>query len=64
MYEKIAWNNFCKTGSIESFLEYKKLINLNSSDEILDSIENIEYIGDILSEFDKSKGDSNKGDTL
>lgn len=28
MYEKIAWENFMKTGDIETFLEYKKLIQL------------------------------------
>lgn len=28
MYENIAWNNFLKTGSIESFLEYKRIIDL------------------------------------
>lgn len=64
MYEKIAWNNFCKTGNIESFMEYRKLINLNSNDEILDEIENVENIGDILSGFNKSQRDSNKGDCL
>ena len=36
MYEKIAWNNFCKTGNIESFMEYRKLMGLSSNDEILD----------------------------
>lgn len=30
MYEKIAWDNFIKTGSIESFLEYKKIIDLKN----------------------------------
>jgi hypothetical protein len=29
--ENIAWNNFCKTGSIESFLEYKKIIELKNN---------------------------------
>ena len=31
MYEEIAWNNFCKTGDLESFLqykEYKRICNL------------------------------------
>jgi hypothetical protein len=28
MYENIAWNNFLKTGNIESFLEYKRIIDL------------------------------------
>jgi len=30
MYEKIAWNNFVKTGNIESFLEYKRIMDLKS----------------------------------
>lgn len=30
MYENIAWNNFLKTGNIESFLEYKKIIDLKN----------------------------------
>lgn len=28
MYEKIAWNNFLKTGNIESFLEYRRILDL------------------------------------
>lgn len=62
--KKIAWNNFCKTGNIESFMEYRKLMGLSSNDEILDEIENIENIGDILSGFNKGQGDSNKGNNL
>ena len=30
MYENIAWNNFLKTGSIESFLEYKRIIDVKN----------------------------------
>lgn len=30
MYENIAWNNFLKTGNIESFLEYKRIIDLKN----------------------------------
>lgn len=30
MYEKIAWNNFVRTGNIESFLEYKRIVDLKS----------------------------------
>jgi hypothetical protein len=30
MYENIAWNNFLKTGNIESFLEYKKIVDLKN----------------------------------
>lgn len=50
MYEKIAWNNFCKTGNLESFLEYKKIMQINA-----DRLENEEII---LDELNKSKGDS------
>lgn len=50
MYEKIAWNNFCKTGNLESFVEYKLLCNELG-------------LGDKL-ETDKSEGNNNKGDQL
>lgn len=30
MYEKIAWNNFLKTGNIESFLEYRRILDLKN----------------------------------
>ncbi len=30
MYENLAWNNFVKTGDIESFLEYRKLIEMTN----------------------------------
>ena len=59
MYEKIAWENFCKTGDIESFLEYKKILKLNNEMQNLDGEK-----GDVISELDKSKGDSNKGNNL
>ncbi len=59
MYEKIAWENFCKTGDIESFLEYKKILKLN------DEMQNLfEKKGDGISELDKSEGDSNKGNNI
>ncbi len=56
MYEKLAWNSFCKTGDIESFLEYKKLSEAGYS------YENVK--GEFLSESNKSKGNSNKGNTI
>jgi len=34
MYENIAWNNFLKTGNIESFLEYRKIIDLKNKKQI------------------------------
>lgn len=54
MYEEIAWNNFCKTGSLESFLEYKKINELNNR-----NMEFIENEGIIIDELNKSKRDSN-----
>lgn len=51
MYEKIAWENFLKTGDIESFLEYRKLMDLNSRSN--------ENIGEKLYETDKSKRNCN-----
>ena len=54
MYEEIAWNNFCKTGNLESFLEYKKINELNSR-----NIEMVKNEGIIVDELNKSKRDSN-----
>jgi hypothetical protein len=59
MYEKIAWQTFCKTGSLESFLEYKKIVELSSDSENLTQMK-----GEFLSEFGKIEGNSNKGDTV
>ncbi len=59
MYEKIAWNNFIKTGNIESFLEYKRLSNM----QIINNSIN-ENIGALLNEINKDKGDSNKRNIL
>lgn len=60
MYEKIAWENFCKTGDVESFIEYKKIMEMNSNVENATKKE----IGDVLSEFNKNQGDSDKGNDL
>lgn len=60
MYEKIAWENFCKTGDVESFIEYRKIMEMNNNVENATEKE----IGDVLSEFNKNQGDSNKGDNL
>lgn len=59
MYEKLAWNNFEKTGDIESFLEYRKFIEVNS--ELNTSIDGKirQNLGELLNEIDKSKGNSN-----
>lgn len=58
MYEKIAWNNFYKTGNIESFLEYRKINEINNMQNL--QIEK----GDVFSEFNKVEGDSNKRDNI
>lgn len=51
MYEKIAWENFYKTGNVESFLEYKYLKNKL-------------MLGEDESEANQSKGNNNKGNAL
>lgn len=61
MYEKLAWNNFEKTGDIESFLEYRRLmetnLNMNNIEDVNNKIR--QNIGELLNEIDKGKGDSN-----
>ena len=68
MYEDIAWKHFCKTGSLERFFEYKKILELNNSNNKFKENENQnvtgDYIipegkGDVFSELDKGKGSSN-----
>lgn len=62
MYEKIAWNNFLKTGNVESFLEYRRLLETNNN--IASNINNMQHlderirqnVGELLNEIDKSKG--------
>lgn len=54
MYEDLAWNNFCKTGNLESFLEYKKINEINNK-----NIEELKNEGIILDELNKSKRNSN-----
>ncbi len=51
MYEKIAWQTFCKSGNIQSFLEYKNLCDVLN-------------LGEKCSETDKSEGDNNKGNSI
>lgn len=59
MYEKLAWNHFCNTGDIESFLEYRRLLKLN------EEMENVSQdVGEFLSEIDKSKGNRDQGSNL
>lgn len=56
MYENLAWNNFIKTGDIESFIEYKKLIEINNFI--------IENKGVRFDETYEDKGNSDKRDLL
>lgn len=60
MYEKLAWDNFLKTGNIESFLEYRKIAALNNNLNNIQENNNktIQNVGELLNEIDKSKGDS------
>ncbi len=57
MYKNIAWNNFCKTGNINSFMEYKKLQEISENMKLED-------LGETLNEASESEGNSNKGDTI
>ena len=61
MYKDLAWNNFLKTGNIESFLEYKRLLEANNKLS-KNNMQNIDEklrqnVGELLDEIDKSKGD-------
>ena len=62
-FKNLAWNNFYKTGDIQSFLEYKKLNNIdgfetNNTQQIMQNLEVM------INEIDKGEGNSNKGSTL
>ena len=59
MYEKIAWDNFCKTGNIESYIEYKKINQINNE---MPNI--LKEKGDVFSELNKSESSGNKGDNI
>lgn len=65
MYQNIAWNNFEKTGDVESFLEYiqfEKIKNQKKFDVNYDmnSDINIDAKGVVSNEVNKSKGSSDK----
>ncbi len=59
MYEKLAWNNFYKTGDLKSFIEYRKICELNDEFKVLD-----ENIGEFSNEFDQGEWNSNKRGTV
>ncbi len=52
MYENLAWNNFLKTGSIQSFLEYK-MFSKNKESYTQDE-------GVQKNEFNKNQGNCDK----
>lgn len=60
MYENVAWYNFEKTGSLESFLEYRRLIELK---DYLLNRRRYKLEG-ALNEFGKIEGDSDKGSSI
>ena len=62
-FKNLAWNNFCKTGDIQSFLEYRKLDNFipqeyNNTQQIMQNLEVM------INEIDKGEGNSNKRSTI
>lgn len=59
MYEKIAWDHFYKTGNLESFIEYRKLMQINSN-----MPNELKGKGDAFSELNKDKSSSNKGNNI
>ncbi|MCX8074985.1 MAG: hypothetical protein N2749_05305 [Clostridia bacterium] len=67
MYEDLAWDNFLKTGNLESFLEYKKMADIKDNIEstVNGFVETDEVIeGVLLNETSQSKRDSDKGNTI
>ena len=62
-FKNLAWNNFCKTGDIQSFLEYRKLNEFNriENNNTQQLMQNLEVM---INEIDKGEGNSNKGSTI
>ena len=54
----LAWNNFYKTGDIQSFLEYRKFNEVNNTQQIMQNLEGM------INEINKGEGNSNKGSTI
>lgn len=52
MYENFAWEQFLITGNVETFIEYRRLMALNSNDIYGKK-------GDIVNETCQSERDSN-----
>lgn len=62
-FKNLAWNNFYKTGDIQSFLEYRKLNEFNGieNNNTQQLMQNLEVM---INEIDKGEGNSNKGSTI
>lgn len=62
-FKNLAWNNFCKTGDIQSFLEYRKLNEFNGieNNNTQQLMQNLEVM---INEIDKGEGNSNKGSAI
>ena len=57
-FKNLAWNNFYKTGDIQSFLEYRKLnefieVESNNTQQLMQNLEVM------INEIDKGEGNSN-----
>lgn len=55
MYKNFAWNQFMKTGNLETYIEYKRI-------EALSNIE--EKKGEVISETYQGQRNSNKGSNI
>lgn len=51
MFKNFAWNQFMKTGNLETYIEYKRIEALGNIDE---------KKGEVISETYQGQGDSNK----
>ena len=56
MYKNFAWENFMKTGNLETYIEYRKIADLDRGIN--------EKKGEIVDETYQSEGDSNKRSSL
>lgn len=65
-FEELAWNNFYKTGDIQSYLEYRKF-NMNHFKNFTPQNNNeqiIQNLGVMINEINKSQGDCDKGSPI
>lgn len=66
--EDMAWNNFYKTGDVESYLEYKRIMDIdaNKQEYLYQNNDNqiIQNLGVMINEINKDEGNSDKGSTI